>query len=264
MKRKPLYGRTAKRRSVSSRQGGEQSVPFAYDYFDQGPSLATQAWRKIKTFTTRHDRIVPASLAILVTLGLIGGWALLHPAPAPLTQWDIDNAVKYTMDHTPPGPAQTTVAAATVAPSVVRVDGYLSPEHVAEAAKAQAEENKKNHLKPLAPAKPLPTPPKTADAKPDDRPDSTGTGVVIDDKGDILTNLHVIHSTDRWVVTFFDGSKSDAEVVNVQPENDLAVIRAKTNPDDLKPATLASTAGLYPGDTVVAVGFPFGIGPSVS
>ena len=88
--------------------------------------------------------------------------------------------------------------------------------------------------------------------------------MVIDDKGDILTNLHVIHSTDRWVVTFFDGSKSEAEVVNVQPENDLAVIRAKTQPDDLKPATLASTAGLYPGDTVVAVGFPFGIGPSVS
>ena len=79
-----------------------------------------------------------------------------------------------------------------------------------------------------------------------------------------MTNLHVIHSTDRWVITFWDGSKSDAAVVNVQPENDLAVIRAKTAPDDLKPATLASTAGLNPGDTVVAVGFPFGIGPSVS
>jgi S1-C subfamily serine protease len=104
---------------------------------------------------------------------------------------------------------------------------------------------------------------KTADGK-DSHPDSTGSGVVIDDQGDILTNLHVIHSTDHWVITFFDGSKSDAEVVNVQPENDLAVIRAKTSPDDLKPATLASTAGLYPGDTVVAVGFPFGIGPSVS
>ncbi|HXR95785.1 MAG TPA: trypsin-like peptidase domain-containing protein [Rhizomicrobium sp.] len=264
MKRKPLYGRATRRRSVASRKGEEQFVPFAFDDFEQGPSLTTQVWRKTRAFAVRHDRIVPASLAILVTLGLIGGWALLHPAPAPLTQWDIDNAVKYTMDHTPPGPAKTTVAAATVAPSVVRVDGYLSPEHAAAAAKAEAAEERKNHLKPLAPAKPLPQPPKTADAKADDRPDSTGSGVVIDDKGDILTNLHVIHSTDRWVITFFDGSKSDAEVVNVQPENDLAVIRAKTSPDDLKPATLASTAGLYPGDTVVAVGFPFGIGPSVS
>jgi S1-C subfamily serine protease len=261
MKRKPLYGRATRRRSVSSRQGEDRFVPFAFDDVEQGPSLTVQLWRKIKAFTVRHDRAVPASLAILITLGLIGGWRLAHPTPAALTQWDIDNAVKYTMDHTPPPPAKTTVAAAIVGPSVVRVDGYLSPEHAAAAAKAAAAEERKNHVKPST-AKP--PPPKTADAKDDDRPDSTGSGVVIDDKGDILTNLHVIHSTDHWVITFFDGSKSDAEVVNVQPENDLAVIRAKTSPDDLKPATLASTAGLYPGDTVVAVGFPFGIGPSVS
>lgn len=265
MKRKPLYGRAARRRSVSSREGGDDFVPFAFDEVDQGPSLSARLWQKIKVFAGRHDRIVPATIAILVTLGLVGAWQFAHPAPKPLTQWDIDNAVKYTMDHTPPGPAKTTVAAATVAPSVVRVDGYLSPEHAAEAAKAEAAEERKHHLKPLAPKPTTPTtPPKTADAKDDDHPDSTGSGVVIDEKGDILTNLHVIHSTDRWVITFFDGSKSDAEVVNVQPENDLAVIRAKTSPDDLKPATLASTAGLYPGDTVVAVGFPFGIGPSVS
>jgi len=257
MKRKPLYGRAARRRSISSRDGENHFVPFAFDEVEQGPSLTAQLWRKVNTFTVRHDRIVPASLAILITLGLIGGWRLAHPAPKPLTQWDIDNAVKYTMDHTPPGPAKTTVAAATVAPSVVRVDGYLSPEHAAEAAKAEAAEDRKHHMKPPS------TAPKTEDGK-DMHPDSTGSGVVIDEKGDILTNLHVIHSTDRWVVTFFDGSTSDAEVVNVQPENDLAVIRAKTNPDDLKPATLTSTAGLYPGDTVVAVGFPFGIGPSVS
>ena len=261
MKRKPLYGRATRRRSVSSRQGEDHFVPFAFDDVEQGPSLPAQLWQKIKAFTVRHDRAVPAGLAILITLGLIGGWRLAYPAPVALTQWDIDNAVKYTMDHTQPPPAKTTVAAAIVGPSVVRVDGYLSPEHAAAAAKAEAAEEKKNHAKPPATK---PPPPKTADAKPDDRPDSTGSGVVIDDKGDILTNLHVIHSTDRWVITFFDGSKSDAEVVNVQPENDLAVIRAKTSPDDLKPATLSSTAGLYPGDTVVAVGFPFGIGPSVS
>ncbi len=260
MKRKPLYGRATRRRSISSR-GEDQFVPFSFDHIEQGPSLTAKLWQKTESFTARHDRLVPATLAILVTLGLIGGWRLFHPAPAALTQWDVDNAVKYTMDHTPVPPAKTTVAAATVGPSVVRVDGYLSPEHAAEAAKAAAAEERKHPIKP-SPSKPAP--PKTADAKPDDRPDSTGSGVVIDEKGDILTNLHVIHSTDRWVITFFDGSKSDAEVVNVQPENDLAVIRAKTNPDDLKPATLASTAGLYPGDTVVAVGFPFGIGPSVS
>ena len=74
---------------------------------------------------------MPATAAILVTLALLGGWRLLYPAPAALSQWDIDNAVKYTLGHTPPAPADTTIAAAIVAPSVVRVDGYLSPEHAA-------------------------------------------------------------------------------------------------------------------------------------
>ena len=274
MKRKPLYGRAVRRRSgsPSGDYGTSAAEPFAWDV--QEPSLFKLGWGWTKRFVARHDRSVPALAAILVTLGLIGGWQLWHPAPAPPTQWDIDNAVKYTLGHTPPGPAKTTIAAATIAPSVVRVDGYLSPEHAAEAAKAEAAEAKKNHLNhpPATPQTPKDTPkataPKdkqTADAKDkDDRPDSTGSGVVIDEKGDILTNLHVIHSTDRWVVTFFDGSKSEATVINVQPENDLAVIRTKSQPDDLKPATLASTAGLLPGDTVVAVGFPFGIGPSVS
>jgi len=203
---------------------------------------------------TRYERIVPAIAMALALLLLFGGWQLMHPAPRVLSQWDIDNAVHYTMSHTEAPPAEATIAAAMVGPSVVRVEGYLSPEHAAEQAKEEAKQAKKDH-------KPVPL--KSPDGK-DNEPDATGTGVVIDTKGSILTNLHVIHSTDRWVVTFWDGSKSEASVVNVQPENDLAVIRAKTSPDDLKPATMASTAGLNPGDTVVAVGFPFGIGPSVS
>jgi S1-C subfamily serine protease len=91
-----------------------------------------------------------------------------------------------------------------------------------------------------------------------------GSGVVIIDNGTILTNLHVVSGAKRIRVTFFDGSESDAIVLNTQPENDLAVLRAKTIPDDLTAATMRSTGDLLPGDQVVAVGFPFGIGPSVS
>jgi S1-C subfamily serine protease len=65
-------------------------------------------------------------------------------------------------------------------------------------------------------------------------------------------------------VTFFDGFESEAQLVGIKPETDLAVIRAKAIPDDLAAATLGSTQKLQPGDEVVAVGFPFGIGPSVS
>jgi S1-C subfamily serine protease len=91
-----------------------------------------------------------------------------------------------------------------------------------------------------------------------------GSGVVIVDNGTILTNLHVIAGAKKIRVTFFDGSESDATVLNVQPEIDLAVLRAHTIPDDLTAATMRSTADLAPGDQVIAVGFPFGIGPSVS
>jgi S1-C subfamily serine protease len=91
-----------------------------------------------------------------------------------------------------------------------------------------------------------------------------GTGVVIIDKGVILTNLHVVSGSDHVKVTFFDGLEADASVTGVQPENDLAVLQAHKIPDDLIAATMRSTADLAPGDKVMAVGFPFGIGPSAS
>jgi S1-C subfamily serine protease len=93
---------------------------------------------------------------------------------------------------------------------------------------------------------------------------SLGTGVVIKDDGTILTNLHVVWGAKRVRVTFADGHESDAKMVGTQPENDLAVLRALSLPDDLEPATMRSTADLAPGDEVIAVGHPFGIGPSVS
>ena len=81
-----------------------------------------------------------------------------------------------------------------------------------------------------------------------------GSGVVI----------VVISTAQRLEVTFFDGMESAAFVISTMPENDLAVIKPQKIPDDLQPATMGSSSNLLPGDEVVAVGFPFGIGPSVS
>jgi serine protease DegQ len=91
-----------------------------------------------------------------------------------------------------------------------------------------------------------------------------GTGVVIVESGIILTNLHVVQGARRIHVTFSDGHETEAQVIGQRAEHDLAVLQAKTLPDDIMPATMRSTAGLRPGDEVVAVGFPFGIGPSAS
>jgi len=91
-----------------------------------------------------------------------------------------------------------------------------------------------------------------------------GSGVVIVDKGIILTNLHVVLGAKRVQVVFADGLESDATVTGVRPEHDLAVLQAHKIPDDLAAATMRSTGDLRLGDQVVAVGFPFGIGPSAS
>ncbi len=276
MKRKAIYSRATRRRQLSEESISRADQANFWEPEQQGPRLAVVLWGKAKTFAARHDRAVPAAAAVLVTLALIGGWQLVFPSPKALTQWDIDNAVKYTLAHTPPPPADSTMAAAIVAPAVVRVDGYLSPEHAAQIEKGEQAEARKRGIKlpselnhgqdkdkTAKNAKDNST--KTPDGKTDDEhPDSTGSGVVVDDKGAILTNLHVISSTDRWVVTFADGSKSEATLVNTQPQNDLAVIKTKVLPDDMKPATMASTRDLNPGDMVVATGFPFAIGPSVS
>jgi S1-C subfamily serine protease len=93
---------------------------------------------------------------------------------------------------------------------------------------------------------------------------SAGSGVVIINRGTILTSLHVVAGAGRIRVVFADGLESDAKVVGQHPENDLAVLQAETVPDDLAAAVMRPRADLQPGDTVVAVGFPFGIGPSVS
>jgi S1-C subfamily serine protease len=94
--------------------------------------------------------------------------------------------------------------------------------------------------------------------------DSTGTGVVIVDTGVILTNLHVVDGAKRIRVIFADGLEAAAELIGARPEHDLAVLKAQSIPDDLEPATMRSTVGLRPGEAVLAVGFPFGIGPSAS
>jgi len=95
-------------------------------------------------------------------------------------------------------------------------------------------------------------------------PSNTGTGVVIVEDGTILTNLHVVQGAKRIRLTFHDGLEAEASVVGTRAEHDLAVLKAAKIPDDLFPATLRSTADLRIGDEVVAVGFPFGIGPSAS
>jgi S1-C subfamily serine protease len=64
----------------------------------------------------------------------------------------------------------------------------------------------------------------------DEIENGVGTGVVIIDKGVILTNLHVVHGADRIKVIFHDGLEASATITGVQAENDLAVLQAARSP----------------------------------
>lgn len=91
-----------------------------------------------------------------------------------------------------------------------------------------------------------------------------GTGFVIKDDGTLLTNYHIVAGAKRIEVTFADGMVSPAQVISAQPERDLVVLKPARIPDDLPAITMAAAGQLAPGDLVIAVGFPFAMGLSVS
>ena len=176
-----------------------------------------------------------AVLGALMALAIMLAITSLQPRQRVITQAQIDAAVRHSLEKDPL-PSRAMQAYQKVAGSVVRVVGLMDEKD---------------------------------DAK-DQQPDklamerSLGTGVVIKDDGTILTNLHVVWGAKKVRVTFANGHESEARMVGAQPENDLAVLKANSLPDDLEAATMRSTADRSPGDEVIAVGHPFGIGPSVS
>jgi S1-C subfamily serine protease len=99
-----------------------------------------------------------------------------------------------------------------------------------------------------------------------------GSGIIIDDRGHILTNNHVIDGTDRLRVTLEDSKQVGAKVVGTDDETDIAVVRAEpveiNSKDAVKfqPVNLGNSEELKVGQIVMAVGNPFGLtgGPTVT
>jgi S1-C subfamily serine protease len=191
------------------------------------PARPPRRWRTAVARAASSPRVMWSALTLLAALLAASVWQGSANGPKALTQKDIDAAVLRTLT-TQVMPSPAARAAEKIRPAVVRVMSY------------------------------------SKDKKGEEQEQGVGTGVVIVDKGIILTNLHVVQGAQTIKVVFSDGSESAASITGVQPENDLAVLQAHTIPDDMIAATMRSTGDLVPGDEVVAVGFPFGIGPSTS
>ncbi|HEY8607682.1 MAG TPA: trypsin-like peptidase domain-containing protein [Noviherbaspirillum sp.] len=238
MKRIPVYSKSGRKSAAPSApaeasQAAEATTPPPAPAQPdaaqaEAPTAPARGTSRLRGFLRRHERMWLVLCSVLLCTALFGAWEATRPAHRALTQRDIDAAVKHTLSNNV-FPSEEARAFARIAPSVVRVTQY------------GADDKDVKH-----------------------RPRGVGTGVVVVDKGIILTNLHVVAGAPRIQVQFANGMESEAQVINEQPENDLAVLQARNIPDDLVPATLRSTQGLGVGDKVIAVGFPFNIGPSVS
>ena len=211
-------------RSIPVAAASGQGMPGAATTQSAAAKAARRRWWP----SASDPRLLWSAIALLGITVLVGLALLLRPVARKLTQADIDAAVLKTLE-TATLPSAAARAYENVAQSVVRVTSY---------------ELGVNGRDPIE--------------------RGVGTGVVIVDKGIILTNLHVVAGSELIKVIFADGMEAVASIKSVQAEDDLAVLQAHTIPDDLIPATMRSTNDLAPGDHVVAVGYPFGIGPSAS
>ncbi len=225
MKKAPLYSRS------------RRAAPPAPQAPAAEPAPALPRVSRLRAWSLRHERRLWAlALALLVGAGF--AWRTGLPTPAaPLTMKQIDREMRKSIAEKPLDSAAARAYEA-VLPSVVRVVGLMTEGDDGSDGPENPEHGRSER--------------------------GVGTGVVIIDNGTILTNLHVVQGAKRVKVTFADGLESDAVLINVMPEHDLAVLRARKIPDDLHAATMRSTGDLAPGDQVLAVGFPFGIGPSAS
>jgi S1-C subfamily serine protease len=89
--------------------------------------------------------------------------------------------------------------------------------------------------------------------------EGAGSGWVLDAQGRIVTNHHVIDGSEDVEVTLFDGQTLKAEVIGVDPPNDVAVLQVQAAPQSLIPVELGDSTNLRVGQKIFAIGNPFGL-----
>jgi S1-C subfamily serine protease len=101
--------------------------------------------------------------------------------------------------------------------------------------------------------------------RPPDAQKSLGSGVIIDETGYLVTNYHVVRRATRITVTLADGREREAKLMNATTQSDVALLKIVPKGNEVfKPVKFAGDDDLLLGETVVALGNPFGLGISVS
>jgi S1-C subfamily serine protease len=192
------------------------------------PGAQAQGWRSRLVRARKRSRgVLLFAAGVIVALAAAFLYTLLTPAPHQMTPREVSAVVAQVMASATPPPAYSEQVYEIIQPSLVLIQ-VKSPD---------------------------------ANGKSDD---GVGSGVVINANGDILTSLHVVTRATEIKLTFADGTESDARVITVQPQIDIAVLRATNPPAQLYPATLGNPHAVHVGDEAFVVGNPLGLYSSMS
>jgi S1-C subfamily serine protease len=193
---------------------------------------------------------------VAATLAAIALYGVFTPAPRPLTMSDVKQGIASALASQTPAPAFSQLVYQAVAPSVVVIQAVGAGESESAAPSMPAI--------PAASAGPSATAGPSAAPSPGAGKEAVGSGVIVDTAGDILTCLHVISGATAIQVTFADGSTSPAQVTATQPENDIAVLKPDSLPQNFQPAVLGNPRSVQVGSEAYVVGNPFGLDDSMS
>lgn len=195
---------------------------------DQPSDSRSDLWRgrlqRLRSLARRTLPFVSGVFAVLLALLI---YHTFVPGPEPLTVREVNDTVAQALASATPPPAFSTRVYQAIQPSLVLIQAKASDEN------GESE-------------------------------DVLGSGVVITDRGDILTSLHVVANASDIQVFFADGTRSSAQVMTEQPENDIAVLSPSQPPELLLPAVLGNPNALRVGDEAFAIGNPFGLYSSMS
>lgn len=93
----------------------------------------------------------------------------------------------------------------------------------------------------------------------EETPRNLGTGFIWDKNGHVVTNFHVVTGASSATVLLSDGTAWTAQLVGASPENDIAVLKIEAGADKLQPLALGTSSDLQVGQSVFALGYPFGL-----
>jgi S1-C subfamily serine protease len=205
--------------------------PLPVDPPDVGaaePYVSSRAGRTHGATGRAARRAGPFVLGIVAALIAVVLYNIATPAPAPLTRNDVSGVVASALASATPAPPFSELVYERVRPSLVLVQTTGTG------------------------------------ATPGSTTEGLGSGVVVDESGQILTSLHVVADAGTVQLTFADGSQSPAQVVARVPANDIAVLRATNPPANLPPATLGNPSSVRIGDEAFAIGNPLGLTGSIT